>query len=331
VQSGAIPIRRWGRAEDVGKAVVHCHPGCFRTAPARSSIVDGGLHIASSDPATRTRRFGFRMDLRLAGLRAVVAGGSVGIGAAIVQVLAAEVCDVAFCARGRAGIDATLRGAHGLAGAVDGAVVTSARPMRLPRSGGMDRIDIFVQNVRRSVRLDARSRSIFAPPSRRPRVIAPVAALVERGDHLHRLEGGVGPAPKLGAYGAVKRRWRNYMSACARLARDSGQYGVTRRTFVRRRYWDRVRRDAPDRFGRAVRATPMPAPGRAADIRARRRFVSSPAAAFVTGANWFVDGRLCAARAALNGGARFARGESNPRGSIPRTTVGRFACARDAF
>ena len=39
------------------------------------------------------------MNLYLAGLTAVVTGGSSGIGAAIVRVLAEEGCNVAFCAR----------------------------------------------------------------------------------------------------------------------------------------------------------------------------------------------------------------------------------------
>ncbi|MCZ8075332.1 MAG: SDR family NAD(P)-dependent oxidoreductase, partial [Paucibacter sp.] len=48
------------------------------------------------------------MDLGLKGLKAVVTGGSAGIGAAIVQALAAEGCEVAFCARGPERIAARL-------------------------------------------------------------------------------------------------------------------------------------------------------------------------------------------------------------------------------
>lgn len=66
------------------------------------------------------------MDLQLTGLKAVVTGGSAGIGAAIVRVLAAEGCHVAFCARNAARIDAMLRSVEGLPGAVTASVLDVA-------------------------------------------------------------------------------------------------------------------------------------------------------------------------------------------------------------
>lgn len=49
------------------------------------------------------------MDLGLKGLRAVLAGASKGIGLATADVLAAEGCDVAICARGKEGVDKALK------------------------------------------------------------------------------------------------------------------------------------------------------------------------------------------------------------------------------
>ena len=49
------------------------------------------------------------MDLGLTGMRAVVTGGSKGIGRAVADMLADEGCNVAICARDAAGVDATVK------------------------------------------------------------------------------------------------------------------------------------------------------------------------------------------------------------------------------
>jgi len=54
----------------------------------------------------------------LHGHRAVVTGASAGIGAEIVRLLAASGCDVAFCARNRAGVDELAAAGAGLEGKV---------------------------------------------------------------------------------------------------------------------------------------------------------------------------------------------------------------------
>ena len=53
------------------------------------------------------------MDLGLANKRAVVTGGTKGIGRAIVETLATEGCHVAFCARNAAEVEATSQALAG--------------------------------------------------------------------------------------------------------------------------------------------------------------------------------------------------------------------------
>ncbi|GGK03287.1 hypothetical protein GCM10010123_36510 [Pilimelia anulata] len=92
------------------------------------------------------------MDLELTGKRALVTGGSRGIGLAIARALAAEGADVAIAARDRARLDAAAAALAGRGGRVvavpvetgDDASVRAAVAAVTERLGG---IDILVNNA----------------------------------------------------------------------------------------------------------------------------------------------------------------------------------------
>ena len=92
------------------------------------------------------------MDLHLAGLRALVSGGTRGIGRAVVTTLVAEGAQVAFCARDADAVAATAAelGAGGgtvigsVADVSDGAAVAGWVTSSAAALGG---IDILVANV----------------------------------------------------------------------------------------------------------------------------------------------------------------------------------------
>ena len=92
------------------------------------------------------------MDLGLKGKKAIVTGGTRGIGRAVAKLLAAEGCDVAICARNREAVDATVAqlqraGVKATGGAVDVADLEAQRRWIGEATEALGGLDIFVANV----------------------------------------------------------------------------------------------------------------------------------------------------------------------------------------
>jgi NAD(P)-dependent dehydrogenase (short-subunit alcohol dehydrogenase family) len=235
------------------------------------------------------------MDLQLKGLRAVVTGGSNGIGAAIVKILAAEGCNVAFCARNRARIDRTLTSLQGLPGHIEAAAVDVCQRADLAEwLAGLGHFDIFIANVSAlsldwadALRVDLQATidcvELAVPYLQQSRH----GALTYIGSKASSLS-----APTSAPYGAAKAAMAHYMRSQATRLLPQVRVNVVSPgdTLANDGIWGRVQQNDPTLFSQIVARNPLGRLASADEIARVVAFVSSPAASFVAGANWYVDG-----------------------------------------
>jgi 3-oxoacyl-[acyl-carrier protein] reductase len=235
------------------------------------------------------------MDLQLQGLNAVVTGGSAGIGAAIVRVLAAEGCNVSFCARTAERIGSLIDATAHLPGHVRG---TALDVRDAPAFGRwieeIAGIDIFIPNVSAlSTEWQAAMDVDMSATIATTELVIPKLAHSSRAAITYiGSKAGSLAAPGAPAYGAAKAAMAHYMkSLSARLLPRIRVNTVSPGdTLVPGGFWDKVRARDPAAFARTVERNPLGRLASAEEIAKVVAFISSPAASFVAGANWYVDG-----------------------------------------
>jgi NAD(P)-dependent dehydrogenase (short-subunit alcohol dehydrogenase family) len=249
------------------------------------------------------------MELELRGKRAIVTGGTRGIGRAIAALLAGEGCNVAICARDAGQVKATVealsgQGVTALGDAVD---VTADAPFRTWVAKAADKLgglDILVPNVsalggaaapgEKSWRLGfevdvlATVRTVeaalpYLEQSKAASIVAIAsAAAVES-------FGGVRP------YNSVKAALVNYMANLAHVLapKQIRVNSVSPGTiYFEGGVWDQRRQEAPEVYKMALSRNPMGRMGTPEEVAHAVVFLASPAASFITGTNLMVDGAL---------------------------------------
>jgi NAD(P)-dependent dehydrogenase (short-subunit alcohol dehydrogenase family) len=235
------------------------------------------------------------VDLQLHGLKAVVTGGSSGIGAAIVRALAAEGCEVAFCARRPSGISAMLESAGSLRASIQGHSVDVTDSGQFSAwLASLAPFDIFVANVsaldndwgaalHTDIQATVNATEAAIPILRQ----SPHAAITYIGSKAASLV-----SPGGGAYGPAKAAMVHHMRSLAARLLPAVRVNVVSPgdTLVPGGLWDQVRRDDPAKFEQVLKRNPMQRLATAEEIARVVAFISSPAASFVAGSNWYVDG-----------------------------------------
>ena len=247
------------------------------------------------------------MDLGLKGRRALVTGGSKGIGRAIVQMLAAEGVDVALCARGESGVLETVQearacGVRAFGQALDVRDGDSVRGWFSAAVEQLSGLDLVISNVstrptqkgeamwRDALETDllhhVRLAELSLPQlckGQSPSLLF-IASIASVMTQLPRNEE---------AYGPMKSALVNYSG---QLAARYGSKGVRVNAvspgpiFVEGGEWDVQRVEKPALFDMASKLSALGRLGTPKEVASAAVFLSSPTASYITGANLRIDG-----------------------------------------
>lgn len=247
------------------------------------------------------------MDLGLKGKRALVTGGSRGIGFAIAEHLAMEGADLAICARGEAGVKAAAeklmaQGGKAVGGTVDVTDGAALRGWVAEAGETLGGIDILVANVSgfgTALDEDGWRAGFEADLLGTFHAVEAALPMLERAGggaivsiaSTAGLEffGGVRP------YNALKAAVINYT---ANLAVELAPKGIRANTvspgtiYFEGGVWDIRKKEAPEVYQRALDHNPTGRMGTPEDVARAVTFLASPAADFITGTNLVVDGAL---------------------------------------
>jgi len=247
------------------------------------------------------------MDLGLKGLRAVVTGGTKGIGRAIAETLAAEGADVAICARHADDVEQTVaalksRGVNATGRAVDVADGPALAAWVADAAAEFGGIDIAVSNVsalaigtddeswKRGFDIDMMGTVHLVnacmphlEKSKAPSIVT-ISSVSGR-----EIDFAAGP------YGAFKAALIHYTQGVAFQLAGKGIRANSvspGNTYFEGGVWNQIKDGNPELYATALALNPTGRMGTPQEMANATVFLASPAASFITGTNLVVDGAL---------------------------------------
>ncbi len=250
------------------------------------------------------------MDLHLKGKRAIVLGGTRGIGRAIAETLAAEGADVAICARNAEQVEEAVaalkkKGVRATGAPVDIANGAALKTWVSDAAKAFGGLDILVSNAsaltmgahaeawEQLLKIDILG-AANAFEAARPHL---EAAAAERGDASCVFISSVSAAETQNAqaYGAIKAALIHYAKGLAREnAKKKVRVNVVSpgTVYFKGGVWHMIEQNMTERYNAAMKANPTGRMGTPQEIANAAVFLASPASSFTTGANLIVDGAI---------------------------------------
>ena len=247
------------------------------------------------------------MDLGLKGLRAVVTGGTKGIGRAIAETLAAEGADVAICARNKDEVEQAVaalksKGVNAMGRAVDVADGPALAAWVADAATEFGGIDIAVSNVsalaigtddeswKRGFDIDMMGTVHLVnacmphlEKSKAPSIVT-ISSVSGR-----EIDFAAGP------YGAFKAALIHYTQGLAYQLAGKGIRANSvspGNTYFEGGVWNQIKDGNPELYATALALNPTGRMGTPQEMANATVFLASPAASFITGTNLVVDGAL---------------------------------------
>jgi 3-oxoacyl-[acyl-carrier protein] reductase len=247
------------------------------------------------------------MDLGLKGLRAVVTGGTKGIGRAAAEIFTQEGASVAICARNAEEVKAAVKdlaakGVQAFGAGVDVADKAALQRFVADSAQALGGIDILVANVSALAAQDSEeswSQSFDVDLMHTVNAVTAALPYLEKSKHpsiviVSSVSGRevdfTGPA-----YGAMKAALIHYAQ---RLAYEHAPKMIRvnavspGNTYFEGGIWHNIETNLPDLFGSALALNPTGRMAKPEEIGRGIVFLASPASSFTTGTNLVIDGAL---------------------------------------